>query len=156
MTAATLRDSRRQAGAFPCQQVAALPWRRDADGSVQVLLITSRTNARWMLPKGWPMADKGDAQAALQEAREEAGIDGSVASAPIGSYHFIKLFDDGRTKPAQAVIYSLRVMGQHSKWSEKGERKRRWFSPAKAAKAVTEPDLARFLRNLADGRVVLI
>jgi 8-oxo-dGTP pyrophosphatase MutT (NUDIX family) len=156
MTTATLRDNQRQDDALHCSQVAALPWRLDADGSVQVLLITSRTNAKWMLPKGWPMADRDDAQAALQEAREEAGIDGLVASAPIGSYHFIKLFDDGRTKPAQAIIYSLKVTQQRSKWSEKGQRKRRWFSPAKAATAVTEPDLARFLRNLADGRVVLI
>lgn len=102
------------------------------------------------------MAGKGDAEAALQEAREEAGVDGSIASAPIGSYHFIKLFDDGTTKPAQAIIYSMKVTEQRSKWSEKHERKRRWFTPAKAAAAAAEPDLARFLRNLADGRVVLI
>lgn len=156
MTAVSLPKSQRQDDALHCWQVAALPWRMDASGSVQVLLITSRTNAKWMLPKGWPMADRDDSQAALQEAKEEAGIDGLVASAPIGSYHFIKVFDDGRTKPAQAVIYSLKVTEQRSKWNEKGQRKRRWFSPAKAAKAVTEPDLARFLHNLADGRIVLI
>jgi 8-oxo-dGTP pyrophosphatase MutT (NUDIX family) len=137
------------------RQVAALPWRRNADGSVSVLLITSRTNAKWMLPKGWPMAGKDDAEAALQEAKEEAGIGGVIAATPIGSYHFIKLFDDGTTKPAQAVIYSMQVIEQRSKWSEKRERKRRWFTPAKAAKAVAEPDLARFLRNLSEGRVVL-
>ena len=101
------------------------------------------------------MDDRDASQAALQEAREEAGIDGQVSSAPIGSYRFIKLFDDGSTKPAQAVIYSMLVMDQHSKWQEKGQRKRKWFNPTKAARAVTEPDLARFLSNLAAGRIVL-
>ena len=105
--------------------------------------------------KGWPMLDKDDAQAALQEAKEEAGIDGVISNSPVGSYRYIKLFDDGSTKPAQAVIYSLRVTDQHPKWEEKGQRKRRWFRPGKAAKAVAEPDLARFLANLAAGRVVL-
>lgn len=138
-----------------CQQVAALPWRRDAKGQVSVLLVTSRTNAKWMLPKGWPMPDMADAVAALQEAREEAGIDGAVSPTPIGSYRYMKLFDDGSVKPAQAVIYSLRVTQEHSKWDEKNQRQRRWFTPKKAAKAVTEPDLARFLRNLASDRIIL-
>ena len=138
-----------------CRQVAALPWRRGTKGEVEVLLVTSRTNAKWMLPKGWPMPEIGDAAAAMLEAHEEAGIRGNVAVAPIGSYHFIKLFDDGTSKPAQAVIYSLRVTEQHKKWDEKAQRQRRWFSAKKAAKAVFEPDLARFLRNLASDRVIL-
>ncbi|MDB5614961.1 MAG: hypothetical protein JWQ22_2614 [Devosia sp.] len=138
-----------------CQQVAALPWRRDAKGGVSVLLVTSRTNAKWMLPKGWPMPDMSDATAALQEAREEAGIDGAVSPTPIGSYRYMKLFDDGSVKPAQALIYSLHVTQEHSKWNEKNQRQRRWFTPKKAAKAVTEPDLARFLRNLANDGIIL-
>jgi 8-oxo-dGTP pyrophosphatase MutT (NUDIX family) len=138
-----------------CNQVAALPWRREQDGSIAVMLVTSRTNAKWMLPKGWPMVGRDDSQAALQEAREEAGIDGLILDKPIGSYRFIKLFDDGTTKPAQAVIYALFVTDQHSRWQEKSQRKRKWFTPAHAAEAVTEPDLARFLSNLAAGRIML-
>ncbi|SFD32560.1 NUDIX domain-containing protein [Devosia psychrophila] len=101
------------------------------------------------------MAGKSDAEAALQEAREEAGIEGTVSDTPIGSYHFIKLLDDGTTKPSQAVIYSVRVLTQLNKWDEKDERRRKWFSLRKAAKAVFEPDLAKFLSNLASGRPAL-
>ena len=137
-------------------QVAALPWRNEDDGSTSFLLVTSRTNQKWMLPKGWPMAGKSDAEAAAQEAREEAGIEGTVAQIPIGSYHFIRILNDGTTKPSQAVIYPLRVLTQLSKWDEKDERRRKWFSPRKAAKAVFEPDLARFLSNLACGRPALL
>lgn len=138
-----------------CSQVAALPWRREADGTISVLLVTSRTNAKWMLPKGWPMAGKTDAEAALEEAKEEAGIDGIVSATPLGSYHFLKLFNDGSSKPAQAIIYSVHVEHQHTKWREKGQRQRRWFSLLQASKVAFEPDLARFLKGLADGRVVL-
>ena len=90
-----------------CDQVAALPWRQGADGKVRILLITSRTNGKWMLPKGWRMDGKTDFESALIEAREEAGIDGEVSQVPIGSYRYIKLFDDGGSMPAQAVVYPV-------------------------------------------------
>lgn len=145
-------SSASQAFAFPAYQVAALPWRIEDDGSFLVMLITSRTNGKWMLPKGWPMAGKTDPQAALQEAHEEAGLEGMVSEEPLGSYHFIKIFDDGSTLPSQAVIYSLQVTKQRRRWKERGQRKRKWFSLSKAAGLAYEPDLARFLNNLAAGR----
>ena len=65
-----------------CCQVAALPWRTDADGKIRILLVTSRTNGKWMLPKGWPIKGKSESEAALTEAQEEAGIDGTVSPMP--------------------------------------------------------------------------
>ncbi|MDB5613166.1 MAG: hypothetical protein JWQ22_819, partial [Devosia sp.] len=62
-----------------CEQVASLPWRLDEDGKIRVLLVTSRTNGKWMLPKGWPMEGKSDPETALVETREEAGADGQVS-----------------------------------------------------------------------------
>lgn len=137
------------------RQVAILPWRREQDGTISVLMITSRTNAKWMLPKGWPMADRSDAEAARQEALEEAGVDGDVDQVPLGSYLYIKLFADGSTKPSQAIVFSMRVTTEHSKWDEKHERRRKWFSVEDAAQIVHEPDLARFLTNVAAGRIAL-
>lgn len=137
------------------RQVAALPWRREADGSLSVLLITSRTNGKWMLPKGWPMEGLSDAQAAAQEALEEAGVTGVISDAPLGSYLYLRIEDDGQTSPAQAVIYSLEVSNELGKWDEKGQRRRRWFTVEKAAERVYERDLRRFLSNLAAGRIQL-
>ena len=37
----------------PKTQYAALPWRRDANGGIEILLITSRETRRWVIPKGW-------------------------------------------------------------------------------------------------------
>ena len=133
-----------------CDQVAALPWRRGADGKVRVLLITSRANAKWMLPKGWRIASKTDCESALIEAREEAGIDGVVAPVAIGSYRFIKLFDDGGSIPAEAAVYPVCVTSQRKKWDEKHQRSRRWARPKRAAELVFEPDLKRFLADLRE------
>lgn len=138
-----------------CCQVAALPWRTDADGKIRVLLVTSRTNGKWMLPKGWPIKGKSEAEAALTEAREEAGIDGTVSPLPIGSYHYLKLFDDGSTKPAQAVVYAVRVKSERGNWDEKSERERKWFRPQEAATVAFEPDLKRFLADLSGERIIL-
>lgn len=137
------------------RQVAALPWRREPDGSLRLLLITSRTNRKWMLPKGWPMTGKSDAESALQEAREEAGIEGVAAESPIGSYYYIRQAADGETKPAQAIIFSVRVSAERKTWNEKGERRRKWFTPEEAAERVYERDLRRFLSNVAAGRIFL-
>ena len=133
---------------WDCEQVAALPWRRGADGEVRILLVTSRTNAKWMLPKGWPIKGKSDAQTALIEASEEAGIDGKVSDVPIGSYFYLKLYDDGRAVPSQAVVYPIRVTSVAKTWDEKKQRSRRWMRPKKAAEVAFEPDLKRLLADL--------
>ena len=138
-----------------CHQVAALPWRREVDGSISVLLITSRTNGKWMLPKGWPMKGLSEADAARQEALEEAGVEGSIDSQAIGSYRYSKLFSDGSSTPGQAVIFALAVSRERKDWKEKDQRQRRWMSPSEAAEAVHESDLARFLIDLASGSVAL-
>jgi 8-oxo-dGTP pyrophosphatase MutT (NUDIX family) len=137
------------------RQLAALPWRCEQDGSVSVLLITSRTNRKWMLPKGWGMEGKTDGEAAGREAFEEAGVLGEVSPAPMGSYAYIKLLADGSTKPARAIVFSMRVTKQTQKWPERGQRRRKWMSTEDAAKMVFEPDLARFLSNLSMGRLLL-
>src|SRR3569623_26252 len=72
----------------PAEQFAALPWRRMPDGSVKVLLITSRGSRRWVIPKGWPMPDRSPAQAAAQEAYEEAGVVGTPADKALGAYAY--------------------------------------------------------------------
>lgn len=137
------------------EQVAALPWRIDADGKLRILLVTSRTSGKWMLPKGWPMEGLSDAEAALIEAREEAGVEGRASSLPIGSYHYLKLFCDGTTSPSQAKIFPVKVTSVAKNWDEKNQRSRRWMRPKKAAEMAFEPDLKRFFADLRDETVVL-
>src|SRR3954452_14129250 len=75
----------------PRIQVGALPYRTDAEGHPEILLITSRETRRWGIPKGWPMKELRDDLAAAQEAFEEAGVMGEVEASEVGTYLYLKL-----------------------------------------------------------------
>ena len=130
------------------QQYGVLPWREDKHGNVQVLLITSRTRGRWIVPKGWPMRHRAPYLSAALEAFEEAGVIGEVLSHPLASYHSVKEGDDGGTHHRRVTLFSFRVVGTLTHWPEQGQRKRRWFSLAEAAGTVDDPELARIVRAI--------
>lgn len=139
-----------------CEQVAALPWRVDKDGKLRILLVTSRTNGKWMLPKGWLMDGRAPHEAAAIEAQEEAGVVGQANHVPIGTFHYIKLFNDGGSAPAQATVFPVKVTSELKKWDEKKERSRRWMRPKEASKRAFEPDLKRFLSELSDEALQMV
>ena len=129
-------------------QVAAICV-REKSGKKQVLLITSRGTGRWIIPKGWPMKGKTDAEAALQEAWEEAGVkSGKVSKKPLGSYRYEKLHDDGHITPIEATVFLVEVGKVVKDYPEAGQRSREWVSPAEAAKRVRERDLKKLLLSL--------
>lgn len=132
----------------PRVQVAALCLRAAQGGGAEVLLITSRGTGRWVLPKGWPMADRSLAAAAAQEAWEEAGVRGTVAEDRLGSYAAAKLMADGVSLPCRVQVYPLRVRDIADAFPEAGQRTRRWVRPADAAGMVQEPELRSLLAEL--------
>ncbi|WP_419816882.1 DUF47 family protein [Glacieibacterium sp.] len=123
------------------RQIAALPYRANPDGSVAVMLITSRETKRWVIPKGNPIRGLQSHQAAAHEAFEEAGISGIACPASIGSYGYGKRRSDGSVKQATVEVFPLNFINQFDDWPEYGQRETRWFSPAEAAQAVEEPEL---------------
>lgn len=131
------------------RQVAALPWRVDAAAGLQVLLVSSRETRRWVIPKGWPMKGKTNAQAAAQEAYEEAGLDGRIEAEPIGEYPYLKRLKSGTARPVTVDVYPLEVTGEHATWPEKGQRTLRWMPPVEAALAVQEPELRDLIARFA-------
>ena len=128
-------------------QFAALPWRRTADGQIQVLLITSRETRRWVIPKGWPMPDRTPAQAAAQEAYEEAGVVGAAADKPIGVFVYDKRLRDGAVQSLAVSVFPLEVFVEQLGFPEHGQRERLWTSPAEAAERVDEPELKALIRG---------
>ncbi|MGI3170588.1 NUDIX hydrolase [Pseudooceanicola sp. C21-150M6] len=128
------------------QQYAALCY-RIVNGKVQILLITSRGTQRWIVPKGWPMPGKEPHEAALQEAKEEAGVIGRVTSTPLGTYGYRKVLEDGLEIPCVGVLFPVRVRLMRAEYPEAGQRRRKWFSRKKAAKKVDEPELAELIRT---------
>jgi 8-oxo-dGTP pyrophosphatase MutT (NUDIX family) len=127
-------------------QFASLPWRRQADGEVKVLLITSRGTRRWVIPKGWPMPDRTPAEAAAQEAYEEAGVVGAPADKPIGTYAYDKRLRDGALQSVEVSVFPLEVFVEQLGFPEHGQRERLWTSAGEAAELVEEPELKALLR----------
>jgi 8-oxo-dGTP pyrophosphatase MutT (NUDIX family) len=130
------------------RQIAALPVRLGDDGSLQVLLITSRGRRRWVIPKGWPWPDRAEPDAAAGEAWEEAGITGTLGSGPIGAYTYSKRRIQ-RSITVQVSVFLLIVAHEHAEWPEQRQRERAWFAQADAARVVEEGELGALIGSLA-------
>ena len=126
-------------------QLAALCYRVTKKNGVEILLITSRDTGRWVIPKGWPMKSRSDAGAAEQEAFEEAGAKGRLCETCSGLFTYDKVMDDGSLQPVVVSVFPLEVEKLCTDYPEKGQRKRKWFSPAEAASRVDEPELRDLL-----------
>lgn len=132
------------------QQFGALPYRFGPEGVLQVLLITSRTTRRWIVPKGWPVKHLKPAMAAAREAYEEAGVRGKTSRAPIGAFNYVKLLDgDGRAALCEVKVFALRVTHQCKRWPEQKEREARWMQVEEAAALVTDDSLRALLHEFA-------
>lgn len=121
-------------------QYGALPYRLNKAGEVEVLLITSRTRRRWIIPKGWPISGMKPAKSAAREAFEEAGVRGLVSGKPIGHFTYDKQPDeDGRFVVCEVTVFSLLVTRQLKTWPEMDQREIRWVL-AREAEALTDDD----------------
>jgi len=137
---AIVGQSLRQAGAIPYRVV---------DGTVEVLLITSRDTGRWVIPKGYVESGETAAEAAAKEAFEEAGVVGFISGRlPLGFVPYVKVLKGGKGCPASIEVYPLLVETRKKDWPEKGQRKARWFTVEEAAKRVDEPALALLIHRL--------
>lgn len=106
-------------------QVGALCVRRRANGSCQVLLVTSRDTGRWIIPNGWKAKRLKDHEAAAREADEEAGVSGKVTS-----------------------VFLLQVRRERDHWPERHQRRRAWFDVREAVKEVGEPELRTLIKGV--------
>ena len=108
------------------RQIAALPYTTAADGSMQILLITSRDTGRWVIPKGNRMKGLAGHRAAELEAYEEAGIQGIACPARIGRYRYDKRRRKGGSREAMVDVFPLAVTRHLTHWPEQGQRELRW------------------------------
>ncbi|MER9705708.1 NUDIX hydrolase [Mesorhizobium sp. M0204] len=129
------------------RQVAAIPFRLNEHGDVEVMLVTSRTTRRFIVPKGWPMKGKSGRKAATIEAQEEAGVLGKTLKQPAGTYCYWKRLAN-RFVRVDVVVYLLEVTEELADWEESKTRQRAWLAPADAAVLIDEPDLSTLVRNV--------
>lgn len=112
-------------------QAGVIPYRYRPDGEMQVLLVTSRSGAGWIVPKGKIDEGRTPLEAAEIEALEEAGLLGTTDDEVIGHYEFEKEDREWRVS-----LYAMRVHRVLERWPEMNERKRQWVSVDEAIRRV--------------------
>ena len=128
-------------------QYAALPWRL-SNGSLEILLVTTRNTRRWIVPKGWPIPHRPPPECAAREAYEEAGVVGKVAAEPLGAFTYRKLLKSGETVTCNVEVFPLAVARQRRAWPEKRARQTDWCSVEEALSRIAEPGLRRIVAGL--------
>jgi len=108
------------------RQVAAIPFRLNQHGDIEIMLVTSRTTKRFIVPKGWPMKGKSGRKAAMIEAQEEAGVLGKILKEPAGTYSYWKRLAN-RFVRVDVIVYLLEVTEELADWQEAKRRQRAWL-----------------------------
>jgi 8-oxo-dGTP pyrophosphatase MutT (NUDIX family) len=129
-------------------QYAALPYRRKRNSRTEVLLVTSRDTGRWIIPKGWPAKGKSPHKSAAREAREEAGVVGTIKRRPLGAFSYKKRLKNGKVVVCEVQVFVMKVKRQTAEWLEKGQRRIKWLPRTKAAKTVGDRLLGTIIRTL--------
>lgn len=126
-------------------QSAAIPYRRDAAGNLEVLLVTSRRKARWVLPKGNVRAMLPHSSAA-REAFEEAGVLGVISDVAIGTY---PLGSNASVSLELVKVHAfpLAVNTVLQIWPEMDMRERRWHSSSEAIKVIKDGALRSLMKH---------
>ncbi len=124
------------------KQSAAIPYRIE-NGHLQILLITSSSRKRWIIPKGFVERGLDASDSALKEAYEEAGVQGRMSVNSIGYFNYEKWGDHFRVE-----VFLLEVNTILQSWPEAEMRQRKWFSLPEAAAAVDQPDLRALILAL--------
>jgi 8-oxo-dGTP pyrophosphatase MutT (NUDIX family) len=129
----------RQSGVIPYSIVERTP---------VFLLVTSRQRGHWIFPKGKIGEGLTPSQSAAREAYQEAGVEGTIAEAPVGAYRAWKT-RGVRRLVIEVDMYPLRVEHQHEAWRETGERYRHWVTLAEASRLISDKRIVALVRGFA-------
>ena len=113
---------------------------RFREGSLEILLITSRRKKHWVIPKGIIEGELSPQESALEEAYEEAGIRGAVDPEPVGRYQYNKWGGI-----CTVEVFVMRVEEELGTWPEDFFRERRWVDLPTARSMVDNPDLVKLI-----------
>jgi 8-oxo-dGTP pyrophosphatase MutT (NUDIX family) len=115
-----------------------------ADG-IDILLISTRSGSHWTIPKGNIKKRLSAALSALEEADEEAGINGLVVKPNLGHFEYRKFGRQYRVK-----VFLCEVVEMKETWLEDRDRIRRWMSIEEAHRIVKFTDLRPLILKAED------
>jgi 8-oxo-dGTP pyrophosphatase MutT (NUDIX family) len=131
-------------------RIAALPYRFTSAAALEILLVTTRTSKRWIIPKGWPIKGLRPAKSAAREAFEEAGVIGKIGMKSVGLFAYNKSLDEhGVEVNCEVKVFPLLVKRQREAWPEFERRLVRWADPVKAVSLIKEPGLKKLMATFA-------
>ncbi|SCA57956.1 NUDIX hydrolase [Candidatus Terasakiella magnetica] len=130
------------------KQSSVIPYRRHK-GKFEILLLTSLSTGRFVLPKGTIEPNMKARHSAEKEAYEEAGVKGILLKPIIGEYKYKKTPQKGGYH-CRVKVFALEVRKELDEWPEMHKRTKMWVSPAKAIKSVKEKKLKKILISFAE------
>ena len=138
--------------AVPFRQVGALPYRLSPAGEIEILIVTSRGTAQWIIPKGWPMEGLSDPDAAAREAYEEAGLMGEIDQEVFGTFTYEKQAKGVEGLSTFVVdVYPMRVARQLAFWPEATQRTLVWVSGDHGRSMIRNESLSRLIEAFVGG-----
>lgn len=124
-------------------QAGAIPFRADAHGRLEVLLIRRLHKKKWGIPKGMVDFGQSVADAAQAEAVEEAGAFGELSHRSVGAFTYTKA-----GYRFLVHVYLLRVVESRDEFPEHRQRERAWFPLESAVTLVRHPEVGDMIRTL--------
>jgi 8-oxo-dGTP pyrophosphatase MutT (NUDIX family) len=119
-------------------QGGGIVFRRDGD-AVRILLVTAKRDpSLWVLPKGHIEKGESEAETALRECEEEAGITGELVG-PVGD----PLEFDNRREVVRVQYFLIRAL---SEAPHTDGRRKQWFGVDDALVAVKFEETRDLLR----------
>lgn len=110
-------------------------------GKLQVLLVTSSSGNRWIIPKGHQELEMTSHEVAMMEAVEEGGVLGTLRQ----DLHLRCQMSNGRF----LQLYAMKISKLLSSWPEERLRLRRLVPLAEALQLIDDPEMARAVRRMA-------
>jgi 8-oxo-dGTP pyrophosphatase MutT (NUDIX family) len=112
------------------RRVAAAVCYRRRDGRVEFLLVRTKHGDKWTFPKGHVEQGETPADAAAREAREEAGVHGTIADRPFTDY----VYPGGSDGPGERRVaaFLLEVASESAPAADERSRDPAWFDPETA------------------------
>lgn len=127
---------------FNFNQSGVIPFRKN-NNEIEILLITSITKKKWIIPKGYVEFNLSPFESAKKEALEEAGVLGSNETIRLGSYQIRK-----NNAFLELQVFTMEVTEVLEDYREMDVRLRKWYKLKDAIEIISIPEIMEMLKSL--------